>query len=140
MPESVGWGFWDFFLKAVSWVLASEEEVWISGLAETIPVVCVWVPHVVVVVVGQMEKSAEKDCASLSSCWITFNSKVIKSFVPEPISWMSCISDSYICLWTFYKHYTRCPWCNSYRRRTWTLWHEFKSWTRPIAFHIALIP
>ena len=34
----------------------------------------------------------------------------------------------------------RCPWCNCYRRRKWTRQHEFKSWTRLIAFHIALIP
>ena len=34
----------------------------------------------------------------------------------------------------------RCPWCNGYRRRIWTGWHEFKSWTRLSAFHIALIP
>ena len=34
----------------------------------------------------------------------------------------------------------RCPWCNGYRRRKWTRWLEFKSWTRLIAFHIALIP
>ena len=34
----------------------------------------------------------------------------------------------------------RCPWCNDYRRRKWTLRYEFKSWTRLIAFHIALIP
>ena len=27
-----------------------------------------------------------------------------------------------------------------YRRREWTRRHEFKSWTRLIAFHIALIP
>ena len=33
-----------------------------------------------------------------------------------------------------------CLWCNGYRRRKWTRWHEFKSWTRLIAFHIALIP
>ena len=31
----------------------------------------------------------------------------------------------------------RCPWCNGYRRRKWTRWHEFKSWTRLTAFHIA---
>ena len=36
--------------------------------------------------------------------------------------------------------YWRCPWCNGYRRRKWTRRHEFKSWTRLIAFHIALIP
>ena len=34
----------------------------------------------------------------------------------------------------------RCPWCNGYRRRKWTRRLEFKSWTRMIAFHIALIP
>ena len=34
----------------------------------------------------------------------------------------------------------RCPWCNGYRRRKWTRRHEFKSFTRLIAFHIALIP
>ena len=34
----------------------------------------------------------------------------------------------------------RCPWCNGYRRRKWTRRHEFKSWTRLIAFHIVLIP
>ena len=31
-------------------------------------------------------------------------------------------------------------WCNCYRRRKWTRRHEFKSWTKLIAFHIALIP
>ena len=40
---------------------------------------------------------------------------------------------SYILSW-------RCPWCNGYSRRIWTLRHEFKSWTWLIAFHIALIP
>ena len=34
----------------------------------------------------------------------------------------------------------KCPWCNGYRRMKWTQQHEFKSWTRLIAFHIALIP
>ena len=34
----------------------------------------------------------------------------------------------------------RCRWCNGYRRRKWTRRHEFKSWTKLIAFHIALIP
>ena len=29
-----------------------------------------------------------------------------------------------------------CLWCNGYRRRKWTRRHEFKSWTRLIAFHI----
>ena len=34
----------------------------------------------------------------------------------------------------------RCPRCNGYRRRKRTRRHEFKSWTKLIAFHIALIP
>ena len=38
------------------------------------------------------------------------------------------------------KKVIKCPWCNGYRRRKWTRRHEFKSWTRLIAFHIALIP
>ena len=33
-----------------------------------------------------------------------------------------------------------CPWCNGYRHRKWTQRHEFKSWTRLIAFPISLIP
>ena len=36
--------------------------------------------------------------------------------------------------------YWRCPWCNGYHRWKWTRRHKFKSWTRLIAFHIALIP
>ena len=38
------------------------------------------------------------------------------------------------------KQQNRCPWCNGYRRRKWTRQLEFTSWTRLIAFHIALIP
>ena len=34
----------------------------------------------------------------------------------------------------------RCPRCNGYRRRKWRRRHEFKSSSRLIAFHIALIP
>ena len=37
-------------------------------------------------------------------------------------------------------HHERCPSCNGYRCRKGTQRHEFKSWTRLIAFHIALIP
>ena len=41
--------------------------------------------------------------------------------------------------WTREKRW-RCPWCNGYRHRKWSRRLEFKSWTRMIAFHIALIP
>ena len=43
-------------------------------------------------------------------------------------------------IWTIKKKQWRCPWCSRYRHRKWTRQHEFKSWTRMIAFHIALIP
>ena len=33
-----------------------------------------------------------------------------------------------------------CLWCNGYHHRIYTRWYEFNSWTRLIAFHIALIP
>ena len=49
------------------------------------------------------------------------------------------ISAILACLQHLYFKYS-CPWCNCYRRRKWTRRHEFKSWTRLIAFHIALIP
>ena len=38
-----------------------------------------------------------------------------------------------------YISYWRCPWCNAYRPRRCTRRLEFKSWTRLIACHIALI-
>ena len=38
------------------------------------------------------------------------------------------------------KYQLHCLWCNGYRHRKWTRRHEFKTWTRLIAFHIALIP
>ena len=38
------------------------------------------------------------------------------------------------------KQTRRCPGCNGYCRRKWTRQREFKSWTRFITFHIALIP
>ena len=44
-------------------------------------------------------------------------------------------------VWFYFGYITtHQPWCNGYRRRKWTRQHEFKSWTRLIAFHIALIP
>ena len=37
-------------------------------------------------------------------------------------------------------YFWKCLWCNGYRHRKWIRRHKFKSWTRLIAFHIALIP
>ena len=47
----------------------------------------------------------------------------------------------YVKLWLLYSNtLRRFPWCNGYCRRKRIGRHEFKSWTRLIAFHIALIP
>ena len=55
-------GIWE---KSVSWVLASEDDGWLSGLAGIRPVVCGGVPHVVVVVVGaDVKVSIERLCIS----------------------------------------------------------------------------
>ena len=74
-------GIWE---KSVSWVLASEEDGWLSRLAEARPVVCGmghtwwwwgW---------GCRWKSQHRKILSLSPyVEKPFNSKVIKSFVPE---------------------------------------------------------
>ena len=49
-------------------------------------------------------------------------------------------NENTFCLYNFIKILLwRCPWCSSYRRRKWTQRLEFKSWTRLITFHIALI-
>ena len=71
--------------KSVSWVLASaEEDVWLSELPKALHRLSHVVVVVVVVVVGgQMENSSLKDDISLPYVEKPFNSKVIKSFIPE---------------------------------------------------------
>ena len=58
------WVSWVPASERRSWILASEEEGWLSELDEALQ----RVSYVVVVVEGQMEKSALNDCASLSLC------------------------------------------------------------------------
>ena len=66
--------------KSMSWVLASEEDGWLLVLAEALR----RVPHVVVVVGGRDGKVViERLYLSLPYVEKPFNSKVIKSFVPE---------------------------------------------------------
>ena len=68
-----------------------------------------------------------------------FRSSAIR-FV-SPLSFMDLSID--LCAVTFIftvNYLRRCLWCNGYRRGKWTRRHEFKSWTRLIAFPIALIP
>ena len=65
------------------------------------------------------------------------NSRLSILMVPLAVALLHFITYNH-----FEKQYItiRCPWCYCYRRRKWTRRHEFKSWTRLIAFHIALIP
>ena len=64
-----------------------------------------------------------------------------------PIKWNAKIENHLPCLiratHSINSHWAkgpiRCLWYNGYRRRKWTRRHEFKSWMRLIAFHIALI-
>ena len=58
--------------------------------------------------------------------------------VPVRVHSMGLFQISKMIFNTFIKR--RCPWCNGYRRKKWTRRHEFKYWTRLIAFPIALIP
>ena len=60
----------------VSWVPASEEDGWLSDFAEALW----WVPHVVW---GGWKHCHRKIVPLSSLCRKTFNSKVIKRFVPE---------------------------------------------------------
>ena len=53
--------------------------------------------------------------------------------------WTPTYSHIYIYIY-IYIYIWRCPWCIGYRHRKCTRRHEFKSWTRLIAFHIGLIP
>ena len=70
-----GW-FWRFEKKSVSWVLASEEDGWLSGLAEDLR----RGPHVVG---GRWKSQHRKIVYHSPYVEKPFNSKVIKSFVPE---------------------------------------------------------
>ena len=63
--------------------------------------------------------------------------KFMKSVIKIAMDVSSAISSNTHC---YFNNKSRCPWCNGYHRRKWTQRHEFKSWTRLIAFHIVLIP
>ena len=97
--------------KAVSWVPASERESRDSDLREARRICALRALHVGWVESWWCQSSQHRKIVCLSP------------HVEKPINSKR---------W--------CPWCNCYRRRKWTRWHEFKSWTRLIAFHIALIP
>ena len=94
------WGIWE---KSVSWVLASEEDGWLSGLAEIRPVVCSGVLHVVG---GRWKSQHRKIVYHSPHVEKPFNSKVIKvsNLNYEFIS-VFCVSGFLLSineLWTFY--------------------------------------
>ena len=100
--------------KAGSWVPASERVSWDSGLGEARRLCALRVPRVIWVESWRCKSSQHRKtvcvCLSLSlslssSCRITFNSKVIKSFVPELRSRKVLYFGFLYCLWTFYEHY-----------------------------------
>ena len=97
MPGSYGLRILEFE-KNRSWDLGLNEASRFSELAEARPVVCSRVPHVV----GSDGKDRiERNCLSLFMSKNFKLKKVIKSFVPEPIS---CFSDSYMRIWTFFMY------------------------------------
>ena len=101
---SVPGGFGGNWEKSVSGVFASEEEGWLSELAEALR----RVPHVVVE--GRW-KSQHRKIVPLFHVKKSFNSKVIKCFVPEIRSrkCFSCLGIPMLSiyeLWTLYVHFT----------------------------------
>ena len=76
MPRSVRGGFVGIREKSVSWVLAYEEDGWLSELAEALR-------RVLHVVWGRWKSQHRKIVYLLPHVKKPFNSKVIKSFVPE---------------------------------------------------------
>ena len=65
---------------------------------------------------------------------------VDKILLPRYVKWSININLLGKDTWSHISVNQRCLWRNAYRRRKWSRRHEFKSWTRLIAFHIALIP
>ena len=74
-------------------------------------------------------RSSRRHPLSSQSCWICLANRLTLVCPCERIGKRMLLISSWMCLW-----------CNGYRRRKWTRQHEFKSKTRLIAFHIALMP
>ena len=61
-------------------------------------------------------------------------------FCPQCLTSTAALKDVTGFFKSIFIGYWRCPWCNGYRHGKCTRQHEFISWTRLVAFHIALIP
>ena len=103
-----------------------------------------------------LKKKKKKDIVWINSELLFFFSFVMKRYRPcritvdpyfmvtkfKKLLEIKVNSNAYgVSVWRLSLRLTwRCPWCNGYRHRIWTRRYEFNSWTRLIAFHIALIP
>ena len=102
---SVRGGFWEIWEKSVSWVLARRKKVDFRSLAEAL-----WqVPHLM----GVDGKVSIEILCLTPYVEKPFNSKVIKSFVPELRSrqCFSCFGIPTLCIYVIYEHYE----CFTYR-------------------------
>ena len=90
----------------------------------------------------EREREREKERDKERTYEEKINSIPFKMYVFTGILWVyvhiSMYAHTQVCI-DIHSH-RRCLWCNGYRRRKWTRRHEFKSGTRLIAYHIALIP
>ena len=128
-------GIWE---KSVSWVFASEEEGWLSELAEALR----RVPHVRV---GRWKSQHRKIVYLSPYVEKTFNSKVIKSFVPELRSRKCFCVSGFLCyLYMSYEHskyvsHIHVWQCNSYSFSRYletagcTVWHWQQSPNKKIS-------
>ena len=80
----------------------------------------------------ETELMALADCQSQS-----FNDYISQKWTATKHQWLYLCYPNFIYI---YIYINGCLWCNGYRHVKWTWWHKFKSWTRLIAFYIALIP
>ena len=68
---------------------------------------------------------------------ISLRYRVLHNFLNKMIGLRSSTTNDTVIEIIFIER--RCPWRNGYRRRKWTSQHEFKSWTRLIAYHKAVM-
>ena len=88
-------------------------------------------------------KTIESKFISSYGLHLMLNSKFVACTLPVSVdvqTYQHTTKPQSLFYLVYYLHIQRCPWCNCYRRRKLTRRHGFKSWTRLIAFHIALIP
>ena len=117
-------------------VLLWSEEIWVN-MWQSVPVSNSPLTH------NQHQPFRKPFVDKVWEVYFFFIKKCVRSFVRSLKSsvYLAMVPLIFIFVYVYLCGYTTwCPWCNGYRHRKWTRWPEFKSWTRLIAFHIALIP